>query len=60
MHQQGLSCKDLQPMLGSLGRVAEILNRRRSLSLEMIRRLHEHLEIPTDILIQPIRTNNTA
>ncbi|MBB4272394.1 antitoxin component HigA of HigAB toxin-antitoxin module [Rhizobium mongolense] len=47
-------------MLGSRGRVAEILNRRRSLLPEMTRRLHEHLEIPTDILIQPIRTNSAA
>ncbi|WP_376773709.1 helix-turn-helix domain-containing protein [Rhizobium mongolense] len=60
MQQQGLSQKDLEPMLGSRGRVAEILNRRRSLLPEMTRRLHEHLEIPTDILIQPIRTNSAA
>jgi HTH-type transcriptional regulator/antitoxin HigA len=60
MHQRGLSRKDLQPMLGSLGREVGILNRRQSLSLEMIRRLHEHLQIPIDILIQPIRTNNAA
>jgi len=60
MEQQGLTRKDLEPILGSRGRVAEILNRKRSLSLEMIRRLHEHLGIPTDILIQPSRANHAA
>ncbi len=60
MEQQGLTRKDLEPILGSRGRVAEILNRKRSLSLEMIRRLHEHLGIPTDILIQPSRVNHAA
>ncbi|RUM21980.1 helix-turn-helix domain-containing protein [Rhizobium vallis] len=60
MEQQGLVRKDLEPILGSRGRVAEILNRKRALSLEMIRRLHEHLGIPLDILIQPIRGEKAA
>ena len=55
MEQQGLTRKDLEPILGSRGRVAEVLNRKRALSLEMIRRLHNHLGIPTDILIQSSR-----
>ncbi|MBB3136880.1 HTH-type transcriptional regulator/antitoxin HigA [Rhizobium pisi] len=55
MEQQGLMRKDLEPILGSRGRIAEILNGKRALSLEMIRRLHGHLGIPLDILIQPIR-----
>ena len=60
MEQQGLTRKDLEPILGSRGRVAEILNRKRALSLDMIRRLHEHLDIPLDILIQPIRGQKAA
>lgn len=55
MEQQGLTRKDLEPMLGSRGRVAEVLNRKLPLSLEMIRRLHAELDIPAEVLIQPIR-----
>lgn len=55
MAQQGLSRKDLEPYLGHSGRVAEVLNRKRSLSLGMIRRLNEGLGIPLDSLIQPVR-----
>jgi HTH-type transcriptional regulator/antitoxin HigA len=55
MEQQNLTRKDLEPILGSRGRVAEILNRKRPLSLEMIRRLHEELGIPAEILIRPGR-----
>jgi HTH-type transcriptional regulator/antitoxin HigA len=51
MEQQGLTRKDLEPFLGSRHRVSEILNRRRGLSLEMIRRLHEGLNIPLEILV---------
>ena len=46
MEQEGLERKDLEPYLGSRQRVSEILNRRRALSLEMIRRLHEGSEDP--------------
>ena len=52
MEQQGLSRKDLERYLGSRQRVSEILNRRRALSLEMIRRLHEGLGIPLENLIR--------
>lgn len=55
MEQQGLSRKDLEPYLGHSGRVSEILNRRRSLSLDMIRQLHAGLGIPLESLIRPIR-----
>lgn len=55
MEQQGLTRKDLEPILGSRGRVAEVLNRKRGLSIEMIRNLHEQLGIPAEILIQPTR-----
>jgi HTH-type transcriptional regulator/antitoxin HigA len=47
----GLSRKDLEPLMGSRGRVSEILNGRRSLSLEMIRRLHRELDIPLESLV---------
>ncbi len=51
MEQMGLSRKDLEPFLGSRARVSEVLNKRRRLSLAMIRSLHENLEIPLDALI---------
>lgn len=60
MEQQGLTRRDLEPVLGSRGRVAEILNRKRPLSLEMIRRLNAELDIPAEVLIQPIRPAKTA
>jgi HTH-type transcriptional regulator / antitoxin HigA len=53
MESRGLSRRDLEPYLGSRARVAEVLNRKRPLSLEMIRRLHTGLGIAADILIQP-------
>jgi HTH-type transcriptional regulator / antitoxin HigA len=53
MESHGLSRRDLEPYLGSRARVAEVLNRKRPLSLEMIRRLHTGLGIAADILIQP-------
>jgi HTH-type transcriptional regulator / antitoxin HigA len=53
MEQQGLTRKDLEPLIGTRTRVAEVLNRRRSLSIAMIRRLHETLGISADVLIRP-------
>ena len=50
MEQMKLSRKDLEPLIGSRGRVAEVINRRRSLSLEMIRKLHRKLHIPLESL----------
>jgi HTH-type transcriptional regulator/antitoxin HigA len=59
MDQNGLTAKDLQPMIGRLNRVYEILNRKRPLTLEMIWKLHRGLGIPADSLIkQPARTRN--
>jgi HTH-type transcriptional regulator / antitoxin HigA len=55
MEQQGLTRRDLEALLGSRARVAEVLNRRRDLSIGMIRRLHEHLGISAEVLIRPIR-----
>jgi len=51
MEQEGLERKDLEPYLGSRHRVCEVLNRKRRLSLEMIRRLHRGLGIPLEVLI---------
>lgn len=51
MEQQGLSAKDLEPYLGSSGRVSEVLNRKRALSLRMIKRLHDGLKIPYESLL---------
>jgi len=56
MEQQGLSRKDL----GTRTRVAEVLNRRRGLSIEMIRRLHESLGISAEVLIRPSRRDKAA
>ena len=54
MEQRGLTIDDLVPMIGRRNRVYEILSRRRPLTIEMIRRLHEGLSIPADCLIRPI------
>ncbi|WP_040621445.1 helix-turn-helix domain-containing protein [Rhodovulum sp. PH10] len=60
MEQQGLTRKDLEPFIGSRTRVAEILNRKRNLSIDMIRRLHEGLGISAEVLIRPTRSRNAA
>ncbi len=52
MEQMGLSRKDLEPLLGTRGRVSEVLSGRRRLSLAMIRRLNAGLNIPAEVLIQ--------
>jgi HTH-type transcriptional regulator / antitoxin HigA len=51
MEQQGLTRKDLEAIIGSRGRIAEVLSGKRDLSLAMIRRLHLQLNIPADVLI---------
>jgi len=53
LESRGLTRRDLEPYLGSRARVAEVLNRRRGLTIEMIRRLHQELGLPADVLIQP-------
>ena len=60
MEQQGLSRKDLEPLIGTRTRVAEVLNRKRSLSIGMIRRLNERLGISAEVLIRPSRKNRVA
>jgi HTH-type transcriptional regulator/antitoxin HigA len=51
IEQRGLSRRDLEPFIGSRARVSEVLNHKRSLTLPMIRRLHDGLGIPADVLI---------
>jgi HTH-type transcriptional regulator / antitoxin HigA len=51
MEQRGLTRRDLEPYIGSRARVAEILNRKRPLTLPMIQRLHAGLGIPAEALI---------
>ena len=60
MEQQGLTRKDLEDILGTRTRVAEVLNRRRGLSINMIRRLHEKLGISAEVLIRPSRSRKAA
>jgi HTH-type transcriptional regulator/antitoxin HigA len=52
MDQLGLTPKDLEPMIGRLNRVYEVLSRKRSLTLKMIRRLNQDLGIPAECLIR--------
>lgn len=51
MDQSGLAIKDLEPLIGKSNRVYEVLNRKRPLTLAMIRRLHQSLGIPAHVLI---------
>ena len=60
MEQQGLTRKDLEPMIGTRNRIAEVLNRKRGLSIEMIRSLHDKLGISAEVLIRPTRRGEAA
>lgn len=53
MEARGLTRKDLEPYIGPRGRVSDILNRVRPMTLEMIRRLAEGLNLPVEVLIRP-------
>ena len=53
MESRGLTRSDLEPYIGSRSRVSEILNRKRALTIDMIRKLHGGLGIPAEVLIQP-------
>ena len=55
MEQQGLTRKDLEGIIGSRARIAEVLDRKRALSIAMIRRLNAELHIPAEVLIRPTR-----
>lgn len=60
MEQQGLTRKDLEAFIGSRARIAEVMGRKRGLSIEMIRRLSDGLGIPAEILIRPTRSDEPA
>ena len=60
MESRGLTRRDLQPYIGSRARVSEVLNRKRPLTMEMIRNLHNGLGIPAEVLIQPYHTLKDA
>ncbi len=57
MEQQGLTRRDLEKIIGTRTRIAEVLNRKPGLSIAMIRRLHERLGISAEVLIRPSRKN---
>lgn len=60
MERQGLTVKDLEPLIGRANRVYEVLARKRPLTLRMIRRLHEGLGIPADSLIKASTADRLA
>lgn len=60
MGQKGLTRRDLEPAIGSRGRVSEILNRKRPLTLPMVRALSALLGIPAEVLVQPYATRAAA
>jgi len=58
MEQEGLKQKDLVNIVGSKSRVSEILNRKRKLTIEMIRNLHKQLHIPVESLFLDYKTSH--
>ena len=60
MEQMGLKDTDLTPFLGQRSRVSEILNKKRSLSLKMIRNLHKGLKIPLESLVMDYQLEKEA
>ena len=60
MESRGLARKDLEPYIGTRARVSEILNRKRRLTIEMIRKLHTGLGISAEILIQQYPLSRSA
>lgn len=59
MEARSMTRKDLEPYIGPRGRVSDILNRNRPLTLEMIRKLSEGLNLPAEVLIRPYRLRQT-
>src|SRR6202049_4890955 len=57
MEQQGLSRRDLEEIIGTRTRIAEVLNRKRGLSMAMIRRLHAGLGRRAEVLMRPSQKN---
>ena len=60
LDQKGMSRRDLEPAIGSRGRVSEVLARKRPLTLPMVRALSSLLDIPTDVLAQPYQIRRAA
>jgi HTH-type transcriptional regulator/antitoxin HigA len=60
MQARGLTRKDLEPYIGPRGRVSDVLNRVRPLTLEMIRRITEGLKLPSEVLIRPYHLRQAA
>jgi HTH-type transcriptional regulator / antitoxin HigA len=60
METRGWSRRDLEACIGSRARVSEILSRKRSLTLDMIRKLNQQLGIPAEVLIQPYESVPTT
>ncbi|MBI5655827.1 MAG: transcriptional regulator [Geobacter sp.] len=60
IESRGLTRRDLEPYIGSRARVSEVLNRKRPLTMEMIRNIHKGLGIPAEVLIQPYDTFKAA
>jgi HTH-type transcriptional regulator/antitoxin HigA len=60
MEQMSLTRKDLEALIGSRGRVSEVLNHKRELSLKMIRKLHQNLNIPLESLVGTSTKHTTS
>ncbi len=60
LEQQGLDPRALIGVIGGRSRVYEVMHRKRALSLEMIRRLHERFGIPAEVLIRPTQARRRA
>jgi HTH-type transcriptional regulator/antitoxin HigA len=60
MEQKGLNRRNLEPAIGSRGRVSEVLTRKRPLTLPMVRALSALLDIPVDVLVQPYSVRRAA
>ena len=60
LESRGMELRDLEPFIGSRDIVSEVLNRKRSLSIEMIRNLHAGLGISAEVLIQPYSLSKSA
>jgi HTH-type transcriptional regulator / antitoxin HigA len=60
MESRGISRRELEPYIGSRARISEVLNRKRPLSIDMIRKLSAGLGIPAEVLIQSYRLEKSA
>jgi HTH-type transcriptional regulator/antitoxin HigA len=60
MEQKGVTRRELEPAIGSRSSVSEILNRKRPLTLPMVRALSALLDIPIDVLVQPYDVQSAA